>query len=188
MRIKCFRKTNFILILFTLISTFFYIPIPIVIAQSYNNISVETAHNMISNKTQFPNLVILDVREQWEYNESHLCNSTLIPLSEINTRIDELEPYKQTEIIVYCRSGSRSAQASQNLADNYNFTKIYNMLGGIGAWISAGYEVCNGQVQPVIPFPGLLFLSNLIAVSATLALFACKKNKFGKKKSNIFII
>lgn len=178
MRIKKPRKLSFILIISTLISIILFIPIPLVIAQSYNSINVETAYNMISNKTQFPNLFILDVREQYEYNEGHLCNSTLIPVSQINARIDELEPYNDTEIIVYCRSGSRSAQASQNLADNHNFTKIYNMLGGISAWISAGYEVCNGAIQPVISFSGLFFLSNLIVLSLIIVLIFNKKNKF----------
>ena len=177
MIIKKTRIFGFIFILFSLISIFFYIPIPLATAQTYNNITVETAYGMISNKTQFPNLVILDVREQWEYDESHLCNSTLIPLSQINTRINELQPYNDTEIIVYCRSGARSAQASQNLVDNHNFTKIYNMLGGISAWIVAGFEVCEGQPQPTIVFSGLFFLSNLIALSLIIALFYYKRSK-----------
>lgn len=96
---------------------------------------------MINNHTQYPNLLILDVREQHEYDESHLYNATLIPEGEIDSRISELEPYKNTEIIVYCRSGSRSALASQNLTNNYYFTKIFNMLGGITEWIDVGYPV-----------------------------------------------
>ncbi|MFX0145628.1 MAG: rhodanese-like domain-containing protein, partial [Candidatus Hodarchaeota archaeon] len=151
-----FFPITFFLVIFILMH------IPLVKAQSYINISVEIAHDMINNNTQYPDLVILDVREQWEYDENHLCNSTLIPLSEINNRISELEPYKDTEIIVYCRSGSRSAQASQNLVDNHNFTKIYNMLGGINAWITAGYEVCNSQPLPFILFSDKPFLLILI--------------------------
>lgn len=146
-------------------------------AQTVTDISVQTAYDMINNNTQYPNLIILDVRDQWEYDENHLCYAILIPVSEIDTRINELEPYKDIEIVVYCWSGSRSASASQNLVDNHNFTKIYNMLGGISAWINAGYEVCNGQTQPAIEFPELLFLTNLIIISIIIALFLYKKNR-----------
>ncbi|UCC20101.1 MAG: rhodanese-like domain-containing protein [Promethearchaeota archaeon] len=128
------------------------IPVTNVRAQSYSDISVQIAYEMINNNTLYPNLVILDVREQWEYDENHLCNAHLIPLAQIDARISELESYKDTEIIVYCASGSRSAQASQNLADNHNFTKIYNMMGGINAWLTEGYDVCTGQSLPTIPF------------------------------------
>ena len=123
------------------------IPVVLVKAQPYTDISVQTAYNMINNNTLYPDLLILDVREQWEYDENHLYNATLIPLGEIDSRINELEPYKNIEIIVYCMSGSRSAMASQNLDDNHNFTKIYNMLGGINAWIGAGYPVENETTQ-----------------------------------------
>ncbi|MBY8990704.1 MAG: rhodanese-like domain-containing protein [Candidatus Lokiarchaeota archaeon] len=121
---------------------------------------------MTNNHTQYPNLVILDVREQNEYDESHLINATLIPLGEINGRIDELEPYNETEILVYCRSGARSASASLNLADNHGFTKIFNMLGGITDWITAGYPIWspdNGQEQPTINFSFNVFIIILFA-------------------------
>ncbi|MFW9971526.1 MAG: rhodanese-like domain-containing protein [Candidatus Odinarchaeota archaeon] len=130
---------------------------------------------MINNSTQYPDLVILDVREQWEYNINHLCDSLLIPVSEIDARINELEAYKDTEIIVYCKGGSRSAQASQNLVDNYNFTKIYNMLGGIDAWCAAGYEVCDGQSIPIIYFWHEAFLIVFIATTIIITFFFIKK-------------
>lgn len=123
------------------------IPVVLVKAQSYTDISVQTAYDMINNNTLYPALLVLDVREQWEYNENHLYNATLIPLGDIDSRINELAPYNNTEIIVYCMSGSRSAIASQNLADDHNFTKIYNMLGGINAWIGTGYPVENETTQ-----------------------------------------
>jgi rhodanese-related sulfurtransferase len=156
--------------------------ISITFAQSYNNISVGAAHDMIEDKILYPNLIILDVREQWEYDENHLCDSILIPTSEINARIDELEPYKDSEIIVYCSSGSRSTQASQNLADNHNFTKIYNMQGGIVAWISAGYEVCDSQSQPSISFSGVFFLVSFIPITFITGFLITKKLIIKKKE------
>ncbi|MHA2390424.1 MAG: rhodanese-like domain-containing protein [Promethearchaeota archaeon] len=145
-----------------------FIPVNNVKAATYTNVSVQTAYEITTNHTQYPNLLILDVREQHEYDESHLHNATLIPLGEINTRISELEPYSETEILVYCRSGARSAQASQNLAGNHNFTKIFNMLGGITDWISAGYPVWtpgNGQGSPSNSTPTIDFSLNFFVIA-----------------------
>jgi len=140
---KLFTRKNVIkisLIIF-IISSFAQMPIISVKAESYTDISVQTAYDMINNKTLYPDLFILDVREQYEYEGNHLYNATLIPRLEIDSRISELLPYNDTEIIVYCMTGGRSALASQNLAENHNFTKIYNMLGGINTWIGAGFPV-----------------------------------------------
>ena len=93
---------------------------------------------MINDTVSFPNLIILDVRDQDEYDSGHLNNSILIPLDELENRLNEIMEYNNTEIIVHCRTGFRSKSASEILASN-GFSKIYNMLGGISGWIDAGY-------------------------------------------------
>ncbi len=103
------------------------------------DISVHVANDMINNNTGYPDLLVLDVREQWEYDISHLHSSLLIPLGELESRLDEIESYNETEIIVYCRTGNRSQEGSDLLVAN-NFTEVFNMLGGITAWIDAGYD------------------------------------------------
>ncbi len=168
---KIFKTKTEVAIFFLgmLIPFLMFIPINSVKAATYTDIDVQTAYAMINNHTQYPNLLILDVREQNEYDESHLHNATLIPLNQIDSRIGELMPYNDTEIIVYCRSGARGAVASQNLAGNHNFTKVFNMLGAINAWISAGYPVwTSNNFQPSINFsftPFILILLGTIAVS-----------------------
>ncbi|WP_371802513.1 rhodanese-like domain-containing protein [Candidatus Lokiarchaeum ossiferum] len=102
------------------------------------DINVSEAYEMINDDENYPDLIVLDVRTQSEYDSGHLNNSILIPLDELENRLDELEEYKDTEIIVHCRSGSRSQAASEVLVAN-GFSKIYNMIGGISAWNSAGY-------------------------------------------------
>lgn len=156
------------------------IPIHPVNAASYTDVSIPTAYEMTNNHTQYPNLLILDVREQHEYDDGHLYNATLIPLGEIDARIDELEPYNETEILVYCRTGARSAMASQNLAWYHNFTKIFNMLGGITDWIATGYPVWppdNGQEQPTLDFPFNVFIIVLFGTMG-IVLFSYKKRRF----------
>jgi len=83
-------------------------------------------------------LVVLDVRTQSEYDSGHIRNAKLIPHTELEGRLDELN--KTDGILVYCRTGGRSSTASQILVDN-GFLYVYNMLGGITAWIDEGYPV-----------------------------------------------
>jgi len=106
-----------------------------VLVIGYTNITVSVAKNMIDSTTS---PIVLDVRTQSEYNSGHIRNAKHIPVGELEGRLDELET--ADEILVYCRSGGRSASASQILADN-GFSHVYNMLGGITAWIDAGYPV-----------------------------------------------
>ena len=108
-------------------------------ASPYANIDVETAYNMITNGS-YPDLVVLDVRTKSEYDSGHLYGAVWIPHTELGARVSELAGHEDHEIIVYCRSGVRSVNASETL-DFFNFTKIYNMLGGILAWESGGYPV-----------------------------------------------
>ncbi len=107
-------------------------------SEFYENIDVNTAYNMINDTETYPNLLILDVRTLSEYEENHINSSILIPHDVLGIQIDELINYKDVEIIVHCRSGSRSKIAVNILISN-NFTKVYNMLGGINGWIGAEY-------------------------------------------------
>jgi len=108
--------------------------------QTYQNITIDTANYMIEHENKYPNLIILDVRDTIEYNLGHLYDSILILLNDLEARIGELEDYKTSEIIIYCKSGYRSQQASEILGE-YGFTKVYNMIGGILAWIDADYPI-----------------------------------------------
>lgn len=73
---------------------------------------------------------LLDVRSLSEYTSGHIKNTLLIPLPELQSRIDELDPSKN--IITICASGMRSAKAASILADS-GF-KVYNMQGGMSMW------------------------------------------------------
>ncbi len=106
-----------------------------VVTASYTNVTVSEAKTLIDST---PSLVILDVRTQSEYDSGHIRNSKLIPVTELESRLDELNT--TDEILVYCLSGGRSSSASQILVDN-GFLHVYNMLEGITAWINAGYAV-----------------------------------------------
>jgi len=78
-------------------------------------------------------IILLDVRTQEEHNESHIPNSILIPVDELEARATSELKDKYAKIIVYCRSGGRSANAS-NILVNLGYTNVYNLLGGINSW------------------------------------------------------
>ena len=81
---------------------------------------------------------VIDVREQWEYDEGHIPGVTLIPMNDVPNRLNEIP--KDKEVILTCRSGNRSSQVTQFLRDQ-GFTNIHNMDGGILAWEAAGLDV-----------------------------------------------
>ena len=76
-------------------------------------------------------LVIVDVREPFEYEIAHIENSKLIPLAELAARLGELDRTK--EIVAICHTGARSAHAVQML-QSAGFSRASNLKGGIGAW------------------------------------------------------
>ena len=73
-----------------------------------------------------------DVREEHEYEDDNL-GATLIPLGELPDHLEELEPLKDEEIVVHCRSGARSGNAQKFLQAN-GFTNVRNVTGGILAY------------------------------------------------------
>lgn len=75
---------------------------------------------------------LLDVREQFEYDMANM-NGKLIPLGELESRLGEIEAWKDQEIIIHCRSGARSAEACRILM-RHGFKNPINLQGGINRW------------------------------------------------------
>lgn len=78
-------------------------------------------------------LVLLDIREPHELAICTLDKTTAhIPMGDLMERLDELEPYRNQDIVVYCRSGNRSDSCAEFLRDQ-GFAGL-NLTGGIIAW------------------------------------------------------
>ncbi|HTI89798.1 MAG TPA: rhodanese-like domain-containing protein [Puia sp.] len=78
-------------------------------------------------------LHLLDVREPHEHADFNI-GGTLLPLGRVmQMDTDEIEPWKNEEVIVYCRSGNRSGQASMML-ESAGFANVKNLTGGMMAW------------------------------------------------------
>lgn len=77
-------------------------------------------------------LTIIDVREPYEFEETNI-NGILVPLGDLQGRIDDFEDIKEQEIIVHCKMGGRSAAAKSFMEKN-GFKNVRNLLGGITAY------------------------------------------------------
>ena len=98
---------------------------------SYTQISAEEAKVMMD---EHPEAVILDVREQHEYDEQHIPGAVLLPVGSIDEEsAAAVIPGKDTVVLVYCRSGNRSKTASAALAE-LGYTAVYE-FGGINSWL-----------------------------------------------------
>lgn len=94
------------------------------------SIAPRTVKRMIEQKKT---LVLLDVRDEWEYRTAHLDQAQWIPLAELPRRIRELNPY--AEIVVYCHRGMRSLDAAY-LLQQLGFKRVRSLVGGIDRWAS----------------------------------------------------
>jgi len=98
----------------------------------YIKINSEEAKKMMDSEE----VIVLDVRTQAEYAEGHIENAVLLPVDEISAKAEEDIKDKDAKILVYCRSGNRSATAAKNLI-SMGYTNVYD-FGGI---IDFPYEI-----------------------------------------------
>ena len=96
---------------------------------SYEQISQEAAKEMMDTQE----VIVLDVREQSEYDSGHIPGAVLLPVGSIDEETAAaVIPEKDSTVLVYCRSGNRSKTASSTLA-GLGYTNIYE-FGGINTW------------------------------------------------------
>lgn len=84
--------------------------------------------------------LVLDVRNVDEFQKGHIINSRNIPLSQLESRLADIERHRDKPVIVACESGMRSANAAASLRKQ-GFTQVFNLSGGISAWQQAGLPV-----------------------------------------------
>ena len=100
------------------------------VVAAFQQISQEEAKTIMSTNQ---NAVVLDVRTQEEYDSGHIKGAVLLPVDAITEEsAQEVIPAKDTQVLVYCRSGNRSVTASKALAQ-LGYTEVYE-FGGINTW------------------------------------------------------
>lgn len=94
--------------------------------------SPQQVHEYLQTTPNEP--LLLDVRENWEYDICHITGSELIPMQTVPNQLDKLDPNQ--EIIVICHHGIRSRMVGQFL-ERVQFKNIINLAGGVTAWAQA---------------------------------------------------
>lgn len=100
-------------------------------------ISVSKLKEMIDKKEDFQ---LIDVREEHEFDICNL-NGELIPMGEVMDHVGKIS--KDKTVVVHCRSGKRSATVINALEQQYGYTNLYNLQGGILAWAA--------EIDPSMP-------------------------------------
>jgi len=85
---------------------------------------------------------ILDIREQHEWNEVHIPDATLIPLGQLESRLNEIP--RDQDIVVVCRSGNRSA-TGRDILLRAGFENVTSMAGGMNDWQAHGFPTIGGR-------------------------------------------
>lgn len=111
-----------------------------VLTQKFSVVSPSGAIQIINQDDS----LLIDVREKNEIKDAAIAEYKHIPLGSVSGRLSELNKYKDKDIIVYCRSGHRSASACRTLTNN-GFEKIHNLKGGIMAWQDAQLPIVRGK-------------------------------------------
>jgi rhodanese-related sulfurtransferase len=92
-------------------------------------ITVQELKQLIDEKKDFQ---LIDVREEYEFDEVNI-KGDLIPMGEVMENVEKISKDKQ--VIIHCRSGKRSATVISALESHHAFTNLYNLKGGILAYI-----------------------------------------------------
>lgn len=86
--------------------------------------------------------LLLDCREPDEHSTANIVQARLIPMGTIPSRLQELEPWRDTRIVVHCHHGMRSLRVAQWLREQ-GFLQVQSMRGGIDAWSTS--------IDPTVP-------------------------------------
>ncbi len=90
------------------------------------------------------NIVVLDVRSEGEYNQGHIANAINVSHDLVKEKLGELTQYKDSTVVVYCRSGRRAAFAESILAKN-GFSDLRHLSGDMNGWVEAELPVVSSE-------------------------------------------
>lgn len=108
---------------------------------SAKDITQAELQQLMKNEKQ---VVLLDVRTVEEFVEGHIPNALNIPHKELEARLAELSGEKNTQIVIYCRSGRRAEVAKQVLVKN-GFSHLDHLTGDFNGWTSSKLPTATGK-------------------------------------------
>jgi rhodanese-related sulfurtransferase len=108
--------------------------------QIRKNIAESTIDGLVNQLHRDKELILIDVREESEYENGHIPGAIWLGKGIIERDIEMMIPEKKTEIWLYCGGGYRSVLAADNL-QKMGYTRVVSVDGGFKAWASSGHEV-----------------------------------------------
>jgi rhodanese-related sulfurtransferase len=129
-----FATNNILLVVafFTLIAVIIFNEVKN-LGQKFTKISPGAAVQLMNNNDD---VVFLDVRESGETTNGKITKAIQIPVGSVKERVAELKKHKDSPVVVYCKTGTRSSIACNALISN-GFSNVYNLSGGIISWQEA---------------------------------------------------
>jgi rhodanese-related sulfurtransferase len=124
---------SFIIVVMALLVFYRILSAPSAQAALPREISIQEAHQKYREGA-----FLLDVREQHEWDEYHVPDTTLIPLGELDQRLEELP--RDKEIVVICRNGNRS-QEGRDILLRAGFSRVTSMAGGVSIWEQLDFPI-----------------------------------------------
>src|SRR5947207_5026179 len=113
------------------------------VKERINEVDPREVHDIVTNGYK---AVVVDVREQHEYDEGRLPGAIHVPRGHLETRIENAVRDKDARVVLYCQSGNRSAFAADALARELGYSNVESMVGGITLWKDRGFEVEQPEV------------------------------------------
>mgnify|MGYP003384141038 CR=1 FL=1 len=90
------------------------------------------------------NIVVLDVRSEGEYNHGHIAGAINVSHDQVEKNLSQLTQYKESTIVVYCRSGRRAGKAEHILSKN-GFKNVRHLTGDMNGWLEAKLPVVTSE-------------------------------------------
>ena len=84
--------------------------------------------------------VILDIRDNKEYSAGHIAGAVNMPFASVDSRIGELEDYKEKPVVIVCKMGQHSSSAGKKLKAQ-GFTDVRRLSGGMSEWSASNLPV-----------------------------------------------
>ncbi|MCP4450321.1 MAG: rhodanese-like domain-containing protein [Planctomycetes bacterium] len=113
---------------------------------SQNSYSEVPQDTLLKYLEEDRDMCILDVRSPQEYAQGHVPRAIHMDYQKISTHIEDLEPHRRKDLIVYCGHGMR-AQMAMTVLQRAGFTRVYHLEGDMVEWKRAGLSL-EGQSQP----------------------------------------
>jgi rhodanese-related sulfurtransferase len=105
--------------------------------------SAMVSSNDVVQLTNQGGVVLLDVRDQTQFESGHIVDSRHIPSGELATRVEALKKYRDKPVVVYCDNGFASAAAARILRGS-GFTKVATLRGGLQSWKQENLPLVKG--------------------------------------------